>query len=294
MAKRSGKNDKNKSGRKAALQPVRAGGLQAILDDFRQVQHPIEFRIVLPSSPILPPQPATAPTKKSPKIQEPVRERSQQETSLIALAEVATCLWCLKTKHFKREWLNEDTTDDDPRTRRTLGRLNKGADALKKCGLEVADPTGKRYPTGGEAMMRPLDFVPTQGLTYEKVTEAVMPLVYWHGRLIQRAEVFVAVPPTADVKGDTPVPMERNNANTGGEAEDQSAEGRRTPSGDGQRTTSNEQPAPKAECPTVEGPVAPSEVSPVTLCSCDSTQQKTGLAANTTNNTASAGTGEQA
>jgi hypothetical protein len=141
----------------------------------------------------------------------PARPPSKPATPAVpplALAEVASCLWYLKTRHFKRDWNNEDTTDDDPRTRRTLGRLNKGVDALKKCGIEVEDPTGKRYATGSEAMMKPLDFAQTEGLTYEKVSETVSPLIYWNGRIIQRAEVFVAVPmavPAQTVR-ETPAP----------------------------------------------------------------------------------------
>ncbi len=208
MSKRSShpkrKSPKAVGGR--ADPPGKIAGLSDLMDDLRQCAYPTEWRITRPPNPILPLQPVATPTPELPKPAELVREVDPPETPLSALAEVATCIWYLKTKHFKREWHNEDTSDDDPRIRRTLGRLNKGTDALRKCGLEVADPTGKRYPTGGEAMMRPLDFVPTQGVAHEKVTEAVMPLVYWHGRLIQRAEVFVAVPPTAAVPPERPMP----------------------------------------------------------------------------------------
>ena len=290
MAKQSGKNSKSKSGWKAAPQSARTVGLSSIMDDLHQFSYPPELRIGRPRGASVSRPPVSAPAKKTPKPSEPV----QQETPLSALAEVATCLWYIKTKHFKREWQNEDTADDDPRTRRTLGRLNKGADALKKCGLEVADPTGKRYPTGGEAMMRPLDFVPTQGLTYEKVTEAVMPLVYWHGRLIQRAEVFVAVPPAAEVKQDVSITLEGNKADTGGVAGGQSAEGKGSPTGDGPRTASIEQPVSNTECPMEGDPDAPSKEPPMATRTCESTQQKTDLATNATNDTASAGAGEQA
>lgn len=258
MAKRSGHRNKSESGGRAATSLVGAGGLLDLIDEMRQSQHPIEFRIVRPGMPIRLPQPIAAPAKISPPTLEPSSAGRQPETPLSALAEMATCLWYIKTKHFKREWQNEDTADEDPRTRRTLGRLNKGADALKKCGLEVADPTGERYPTGGEAMMRPLDFVPTQGLTYEKVTEVVMPLVYWHGRLIQRAEVFVSVPPPAEVKRDTSLPADSNPVGTDG--------------GAGLLTE------------TLPTPPRP----------CDNTQPKSELATSATRKPASAGTGEQA
>ena len=112
------------------------------------------------------------------------------------LAEVATCLWYLKTKFFKREWANEDGSDPDPRVRRALGRMSKALDAIKEAGFEIQDPTNKRYPQGGENLMKPIQFQPTDGLTFDKVIETATPIIYRDGQLIQRGEVFVAVPPS--------------------------------------------------------------------------------------------------
>lgn len=109
------------------------------------------------------------------------------------LAEVATCLWYLKTKFFKRDWENEDNGDDDPRVRRALGRLYRTIDILKKAGLEIDDRTGKRYYSGTESLIKPM-FQPTAGLTYEKVAEMAVPIVHLNGQLIQRGEAFIAVP----------------------------------------------------------------------------------------------------
>lgn len=194
MTKRSG----NKKGKAGGSSTSSGYGASGFMEDLRQRAYPREWRIDQASGLILVPKLQSGSKPDQARSRKPVREERQPGVSPTALAEVATCLWYLKTKHFKREWHNDDTADDDPRVRRTLGRLNKGADALKKCGIEVVDPTGKRYPSGGEAMMRPLDFVPTQGLTFDKVTEAVMPMVYWNGQLVQRAEVFVAVPKTEE------------------------------------------------------------------------------------------------
>jgi len=117
------------------------------------------------------------------------------------VAEFATCIWYLKTKHFRREWKSDDNADDDPRVRRALGRINRGIDVLAGCGVEVDDPTNRRYPQGGENMMKPIELQPTAGLTFEKVTETVLPMVYRDDKLVQRGEVFVAVP------RETPAPV---------------------------------------------------------------------------------------
>jgi hypothetical protein len=110
------------------------------------------------------------------------------------VAELASCLWYLKTKHFKVKWDDTESSDDDPRVRRALGRLNKAIERLRQDGIEVQDPTNTRYPQGGEGMMRPIQFLPTDGLTVEVVSETVAPIIYRDDRLIQRGEVFVAVP----------------------------------------------------------------------------------------------------
>jgi hypothetical protein len=110
------------------------------------------------------------------------------------VVEIGTCLWYLKTKYFKRAWDDTDDDGDDPRLRRALSRLNKGMLALKESGIEVHDPVNERYPQGGEGTMRPIQFVPTPGLAFERVSETVSPIIYRQERLIQAGEVYVSVP----------------------------------------------------------------------------------------------------
>jgi hypothetical protein len=166
----------------------------SILNDMRQICFPKEFRIAMPALP----DDARTPPASQPITEMPYTDESLMPMASVAsdtvIAEAATCLWYLKTKYFKRDWKSEDATDDDPRTRRAIGRLNKCLDALKANGIEIDDPTNTRYPSGGENMMRPIEFQPTAGLTYERVTETIAPIVYRNGQLIQRGEVFVAVP----------------------------------------------------------------------------------------------------
>jgi len=196
MSKRKMNASESKDGERRKSRAGVSAGIAGLLDDLRQSGYPPAWRISLQPERVSSGAPM-APTDslRQPAGLDPAAPRS--EVSPVALAEVASCLWYLKTRHFRREWQNADTADDDPRTRRTLGRLNKGVDALRKCGVEVEDPVGKRYAAGSEAMMKPLDFSQVEGLTYEKVVETVAPLVYWNGRIVQRAEVFVAVPPAA-------------------------------------------------------------------------------------------------
>lgn len=172
------------------------GVQSSIMDSIRQRSYPPEFRI---AAPVLLPRPvASDPAGLRPGAAGPPPYNAAQAGQLAAsnqlIGEVATCLWYLKTKHFRRDWEDDDTGDDDPRIRRALGRLHKGIEALKEHGIEVHDPINKRYPPGGAGMMRPIQLQPTAGLTVEMVTETVTPIVYRDSRLIQRGEVFVAVP----------------------------------------------------------------------------------------------------
>lgn len=122
---------------------------------------------------------------------EPVREHAFPEE---VVTELANCLWYLKTRYFRRRWLDEETADPDVRTRHALSRLDRAVKALDKAGIRLVDPTGTRYPAGGEAMMTPLQFEPTAGVSTDTVSETARPMVFRGSSLIQRGEVFVAVP----------------------------------------------------------------------------------------------------
>jgi len=197
MSKRSSKSKnvgRKKAGgtRKKRLAGM-GGAVNSVRDGIRQFGYPPEFRIPRPAGAEF----AEAQAEHAVPVPQPdpcSPDAGQPSVSPSALADVATCFWYLRTKHFRREWANEDTADDDPRTRRTLGRLNKGVDALKRAGIELEDPTGKRYADGSGGTMKPLDFVQTEGQAHRAVSETVKPLVYWEGRIVQQAEVFVAVP----------------------------------------------------------------------------------------------------
>ena len=184
------------------------GGEPGIADSIRQLMYPSEYRIAPPAEVDFPITVnkvvgETSSTADSRKYDESL---DTMKTALTAtVIELSNCLWYLKTKFYKREWTDHTNDDDDPRVRRALGRINKSIDTLSANRIEVQDPTNRRYPEGGEGMMRPIQFQPTAGLTYEKVSETVTPIIYYSDRLIQRGEVFVAVPqnaPEASPSGD--------------------------------------------------------------------------------------------
>ncbi len=161
-----------------------------MLDSLRQVLlYPAEFRIAPLRGGTVPP---VIPLVEPPLGTEAPGAKTDRDDRI--LSEVATCLWYLKTKHFRQSWDTEDRVEDDPKARRALGRLNNCLAALKAGNIEIQDPTNKRYPPGSGHLMKPVQLQPTPGITVEKVVETVKPIVFRDGRLIQQGEVFVAVP----------------------------------------------------------------------------------------------------
>lgn len=110
------------------------------------------------------------------------------------VTELANCLWYLKTKYFRRNLVDEADDGTDPRARHALRRIDRTLRALEAASIRLVDPTGTRYPPGGEGMMSPLQFEPTAGVSMDTVSETLRPLVFSGNRLIQRGEVLVSVP----------------------------------------------------------------------------------------------------
>jgi hypothetical protein len=161
-------------------------------DGLRQLAQPPEFRIRISQTPLG----ISYDSHAKPETPNVPVQTDIPATGIPAqtIAEIATLLWYLKTKYFKRDWNSGDANVEDPRDRRALLRLERGIDALKQYGIEIEDPTNKRYPQGGSDMMVPLQFVPTEGVGFERVTETASPIVFHRNTLIKRGEVFVAVP----------------------------------------------------------------------------------------------------
>ncbi|RJQ63192.1 MAG: hypothetical protein C4530_03875 [Desulfobacteraceae bacterium] len=189
------------------------------MENYRQYRQPEEFRIQAPEAYMSDlerndmeadkpaPDPPETPPDEAP-------ARDMVMLSKMAL-ELSNCLWYLKTKYFKRNWDDHNNDDDEPKTRRALNQLNNSIDSLKTNGIEVFDPTGTRYPPGGEGMMRPIQFQPTSGLTFEMVTETIAPVIYLAERLVQRGEVFVAVPLEEHPADSEPMPQRSFGENSG-------------------------------------------------------------------------------
>jgi len=165
--------------------------LRHFFDNLRQLRYPTEFRIRVPqfTRPTSPPTDLTAARK---------------------LASVATCLWDIV-----RKLKPDDSEEPNKKHRLAYRRANNAIEGMKALGIVIDDPIGRRYPPGSEGMMKP-HLQPTQGMTIEKITETVTPIIYYKDKLIQRGEVFVAVPQDADETSERAVdekPEQTENTN---------------------------------------------------------------------------------
>jgi len=164
-----------------------------LIDSIRQLLYPREFRIDSTDVASVA-QRSSEPTAATEVALSPESNPDVTEVLAKVLAEVATSLWHVKTKFFKLRWDQDEREVDNPKARRLLGRINRGIQALQDCGLELKDPTGERYPPGSEHSMYPVQMLPTPGIVEESVSDTVTPLIYLNDKMIQRAQVFVAVP----------------------------------------------------------------------------------------------------
>ena len=183
------------------------GMIGNVIDDIRQQLFPAEFRIAAPyPKNTMTETPMTEAAEDEPEINVPAEEPDVEvmQTASASLsdvsnhtkqiAETATCLWYLKTNFFKTAWREFDFDKEDPRVRRALNRIQKTVDKLSEGGIEIHDPVNKRYPPGSEGMMRPVQLLPTDGIEFETVVETLSPVIFYNERLLQRGEVFVAIP----------------------------------------------------------------------------------------------------
>lgn len=170
-----------------------------LMDHFRQLRFPEEFRISMPRARDAGPGGAAAESLLAGQcMPEPPGKADRSTLADNAVAEVSTCLWYLKTRYFRQDWTDMNAAADDGRVRRAIGRLNKTITSLRDAGIEIDDPIRQRYPENGDATMKPVQLVPTEGISAAVVTETATPIVYRNGRIIQRGEVYVAVPKHAD------------------------------------------------------------------------------------------------
>jgi hypothetical protein len=103
------------------------------------------------------------------------------------MASIATNTWRAKTK------IADATTGE---IRDEMKRVGRHIEAiyrnLGELGIIIRDHTGEPYDEGQP--MKVVASKPTVGLTKKRVSETLLPSIFWYDHLIQNGEVEIAIP----------------------------------------------------------------------------------------------------
>lgn len=109
---------------------------------------------------------------------------------LKVLVSIATNAWRAKMK------MLDATTGE---VREDMKRVDRHIEAiyrnLAELGLVIRDHTGDAYDEGQP--MKVIASKPTPGLAKKRVSETLLPSIFWNNRLIQNGEIEISTPPTA-------------------------------------------------------------------------------------------------
>jgi len=115
------------------------------------------------------------------------------------LAAIATNTWRAKAK------LADATTGE---IREDMKRIGRHIEAvyrnLAELGIVIRDHTDEAYDEGQP--MRVVASKPTAGLDKKRVSETLLPSIFWNDRLIQNGEIEIAIPLTSDTAPETETP----------------------------------------------------------------------------------------
>jgi hypothetical protein len=107
------------------------------------------------------------------------------------LADLGTGLWRLRQK-----MVQPGTEQPLENMQRAYRHFQATWDVLSQAGLEVRDHTGTPYDAGLSITV--IAFEPTPGVGREMVVETIKPTIYYKSQRIQRGEVIVGTPVTAE------------------------------------------------------------------------------------------------
>lgn len=115
-----------------------------------------------------------------------------------ALASIATNYWRAKTK--MADPVTGEIRDEMKRVGRHVEAIYRN---LAELGIVIRDHTGEAYDEGQP--MKVVASKPTAGLDKKRVSETLLPSIFWNDHLIQNGEIEIAVPitPEASLETDT-------------------------------------------------------------------------------------------
>ena len=131
---------------------------------------------------------ASSPGDKNPKA---ISELGAPNDILQTLVSIATNAWRAKTKMVDN--MTGEVREDMKRVDRHIEAIYRN---LSEVGIVIRDHTGEAYDEGQP--MKVIASKPTQGLQNKRVSETLLPSIFWRDRLIQNGEIEIVAPLATD------------------------------------------------------------------------------------------------
>lgn len=116
--------------------------------------------------------------------------------NLKTLVSIATNAWRAKTKMV-------DTTTGE--VREDMKRVDRHIEAIYRClaeaGIVIRDHTNEAYDEGQP--MKVVASKPTPGLDKKRVSETLLPSIFWNNRLVQNGEIEIATPASPNTTAES-------------------------------------------------------------------------------------------
>jgi len=126
-------------------------------------------------------------TAKPQRKDQPLAEAGVPTDYLKALVSIATNAWRAKTK-----MVDAATGEFREETKRVGRHIEAIYRNLAEVGVMIRDHTGDAYDEGQP--MKVIASKPTPGISKERVSETLLPSIFWNNRLIQNGEIVIATP----------------------------------------------------------------------------------------------------
>ena len=110
---------------------------------------------------------------------------------LKTLVSIATNTWRAKNK--MKDSVTGEVREDMKRVDRHIEAIHR---SLTEVGIVIRDHTGDVYDEGQP--MKVVASKPTPGLDRKRVSETLLPSIFWNNRLVQNGEIEISTPATTD------------------------------------------------------------------------------------------------
>ena len=115
---------------------------------------------------------------------------------LKALVSIATNAWRAKTKMV--DTASGEVRDEMKRVDRHIEAIYRN---LADVGVVIRDHTGETYDEGQP--MKVVASKPTPGLDKKRVSETLLPSIFWNNRLVQNGEIEIATPTSQNTSAES-------------------------------------------------------------------------------------------